>query len=52
MSGSDRVFIWLFCLIIFAVFLFGGEPDLNDALIVHLTGDCPIVEVGPPPQEE
>jgi len=38
MDSNDTETVWIIGLIIVATFLFGGEPDLTDALIQFLTG--------------
>jgi hypothetical protein len=36
MSGRDKAFLTFIALIILAVFLFAGEPDITDAIIYSL----------------
>lgn len=43
MDISDQLFLRAVGLYLFGLFLFAGEPDLNDALISHLMNHCPVV---------
>lgn len=42
MNSSDITLVWVVALLMLAFVLFGGDPDLVDALVFHLMRDCGI----------
>lgn len=43
---NNTTIVCIFALIILSVFIFGGEPDLKDALVAKLTEQKPKDEAG------
>jgi hypothetical protein len=37
MDSADRACVWLIFLVVIARFLFGGDPDVTDVIIKHLS---------------
>jgi fucose permease len=46
--GENKAIVCIFALIIVAFFLFGGNPDMTDALISQLMNTCSVEEVPHP----
>lgn len=42
MISTDITLVWVVALLMLAGAVFGGDPDLVDALVFHLMRDCGI----------